>query len=218
MDRKCIICGKPLNGQQRKYCSNNCKQKDFYSNHKNNSSFRQMIKSSKRKIELIELKGGKCERCGYNKNLSALEFHHIDSNNKSFNIDGRNLANKSFDELLNESNKCILLCANCHREIHHEDYNLITLEQLLIENENFLKKEKEIFVCKNCGKILSYGNKSGLCSECYIKQSYRTKEKPSKEELENLLKQYSLNKIGKMYGVTHNVVKKWGINYNLIKL
>ena len=60
--------------------------------------------------------------------------------------------------------------------------------------------------------------KSGLCSECYIKQSYRTKEKPSKEELESLLKQYSLNKIGKMYGVTHNVVKKWGINYNLINL
>ena len=82
----CVVCGKELNGMQQKFCSASCKQKDFYHNRKNNSSFAQFLRSAKRKLELIEYKGGKCEICGYNKNLSALEFHHINSKDKSFSI------------------------------------------------------------------------------------------------------------------------------------
>ena len=63
--------------------------------------------------------GGCCSKCGYNKNLAALEFHHIDPESKEFQIDIRRLSNTSMDKLQEEIHKCILLCANCHREEHN---------------------------------------------------------------------------------------------------
>ena len=67
------------------------------------------------KNKLVEYKGGKCEKCGYNKCIDALEFHHKDPNQKDFSIGGKSW---SFEKLKNEVDKCILVCANCHREIH----------------------------------------------------------------------------------------------------
>lgn len=67
------------------------------------------------KEALIEYKGGKCQICGYNKCNSALEFHHIEPHQKDFTISG---GTKSFENLKPEVDKCILVCANCHREIH----------------------------------------------------------------------------------------------------
>lgn len=67
------------------------------------------------KEALIQYKGGKCQICGYNKCNSALEFHHIEPQQKDFSISG---GTKSFENLKPEVDKCILVCANCHREIH----------------------------------------------------------------------------------------------------
>ena len=67
------------------------------------------------KNKLVEYKGGKCEKCGYNRCIDALEFHHKDPNQKDFSIGGKSW---SFEKLKNEVDKCILVCANCHREIH----------------------------------------------------------------------------------------------------
>ncbi len=75
----------------------------------------------KRKEELIKYRGGKCENCGYNKINSALQFHHKNPNEKDFNIGGRNY---SFEIMKKEVDKCILVCANCHCEIHEEIRNL----------------------------------------------------------------------------------------------
>ena len=215
----CVVCGKELIGVQQKFCSANCKAKDHYKQHKSNTSFRQYLRSAERKLELIEYKGGKCEKCGYNKNLSVLNFHHIDSTKKSFNIDGRLLANKKMEELIEEANKCMLLCANCHQELHHENHDIKIVKQLLSEHKS-KRNKREIYVCKDCGKILNIKNKTRLCAECYIKHSIdrRKVERPSKEKLQELLKTYSLTKIGKMFGVSHAAIKKWGVNYGLIKL
>lgn len=67
------------------------------------------------KQKLIEYKGGKCEICGYNKCVNALEFHHKNPLEKDFQISG---SSKSFENLKSEVDKCLLVCANCHREIH----------------------------------------------------------------------------------------------------
>jgi IS30 family transposase len=67
------------------------------------------------KIKLVEYKGGKCQLCNYNKSLNALHFHHLDPNEKDFSISGKSL---SFDKLKSEVDKCILVCSNCHSEIH----------------------------------------------------------------------------------------------------
>lgn len=74
-------------------------------------------RQQKFKLQCIEYKGGCCEICGYNKCAAALEFHHKDPNEKEFLLSQRNLRTFN-EEITNELDKCSLLCANCHREIH----------------------------------------------------------------------------------------------------
>lgn len=71
----------------------------------------------RKKIELVEYKGGCCERCGYNKSTRALQFHHLDPNEKDFTISRKSY---SIERLKKEVDKCIMVCANCHLEIHEE--------------------------------------------------------------------------------------------------
>jgi Zn ribbon nucleic-acid-binding protein len=69
------------------------------------------------KQQVIEYKGGECVKCGYNKYQGALEFHHLDPTQKDFNI-SQVKGNTINDKIKNELDKCILVCSNCHREIH----------------------------------------------------------------------------------------------------
>lgn len=62
-----------------------------------------------------------CEICGYNKCIEALDFHHRDPSKKDFTISSTRKGGKgvgSWPELKKELDKCILVCSNCHREIH----------------------------------------------------------------------------------------------------
>lgn len=61
----------------------------------------------------------KFETCGYFKCNAALEFHHLDPNLKLFNLDARNISGNTLEAAIKEAEKCILLCANCHREEHN---------------------------------------------------------------------------------------------------
>ena len=70
------------------------------------------------KLFLIEKAGGKCAVCGYDRCVDAFEFHHVDPANKEFSIGKANPKHMSWDDVVNEAEKCIMLCANCHREIH----------------------------------------------------------------------------------------------------
>ena len=67
------------------------------------------------KKELKQLHGGKCKICGYSKCLEALEFHHVDATKKSFAVCNGGCLTMSI--LKKETEKCVLLCANCHREV-----------------------------------------------------------------------------------------------------
>jgi 5-methylcytosine-specific restriction endonuclease McrA len=64
-----------------------------------------------------EYKGGKCALCGYDKSPRALVFHHIDPSQKDFGLSSRGLT-RSWDAIKKEIDKCVLLCANCHAEVH----------------------------------------------------------------------------------------------------
>lgn len=68
------------------------------------------------KQKAVDYLGGSCSICKYDKYIGALEFHHIDPAKKDFTI--AHLKLSSFDRIKPELDKCILVCANCHREIH----------------------------------------------------------------------------------------------------
>lgn len=78
------------------------------------------VKKWRRKTKhmMVESMGGCCQICGYNRCLNALEFHHIDPNEKDISF-GKVTANPTKREKLKEElKKCILLCSCCHKEVH----------------------------------------------------------------------------------------------------
>jgi hypothetical protein len=115
---QCKNCGKFVNAKHR-YCSVECKNNYHKYHHrqisKSNSesvvSWRQ-----KRKEKAVAYLGNKCSICGYDKCIATLEFHHKDPLLKEFQISAKIT---SYERLIQELDKCILVCANCHREIHN---------------------------------------------------------------------------------------------------
>lgn len=68
------------------------------------------------RLELVEAAGGKCSRCGYDRCVGALHFHHANEDKvKAVSVLIRN--GKRWDAR-REAKKCVLVCANCHAEIH----------------------------------------------------------------------------------------------------
>lgn len=143
-NKLCIICQTPLYGQKQKFCSNACKQKDHYYRVKNqtNTYFSQTLRSLKRKLQLIELLGGQCSKCGYADNIAALHFHHHSTEPKEFKLDLRILSNKRWNVILKEASKCTLLCSNCHAEIHNPELFIHNVQKILRNASNKNVPEK----------------------------------------------------------------------------
>ena len=117
----CVVCNGYLSGRQRRFCSRVCKNQDTNSRHQSYES--QQLRGLRRKTELVVAAGNGCTRCGYQRNLAALTWHHLDPSEKRFNLDVRALSNRSQLEIDAEVRKCVLLCANCHAEVHFPELN-----------------------------------------------------------------------------------------------
>lgn len=76
-----------------------------------------------RKLELVKRKGGCCESCGYSKSLRVLSFHHRNPDEKLFGLSLNNLWSKNWELIQKESDKCDLLCLNCHGELEEKISN-----------------------------------------------------------------------------------------------
>src|SRR5689334_14616186 len=115
---RCIICSSVLQGRRRIFCSFRCKIKG-----QSNANYaNQKKRGLHRKNQLLLEKGGKCQRCGYDRCLRALTFHHRDPSTKAFPLDLRHCSNRNIELLALEAAKCDLLCANCHAEVEEEIY------------------------------------------------------------------------------------------------
>ena len=159
MIKRCIICEKDKEENEfYKKAANVCidcgKQKSSY-------------RVAKVKIDIIDSHGRKCSLCGYDKARGALHLHHTNSENKVRERAGSTA-------FIKESEKCILLCSNCHAELHKienyvEDLNQFYEFAQIKINEN-RKKPSHVSECTICGKenSESYSNKK-VCKECNIK-------------------------------------------------
>lgn len=74
------------------------------------------------KQKCLAYKGGKCQVCGYDKCARALQFHHVDPNGKDFCI--ATYRCRAWETVKAELDKCLLVCSNCHAEIHDGTYIL----------------------------------------------------------------------------------------------
>ena len=112
--KQCVVCGNPAipiknpNGTYQMLCKKHYEQ-NLYAN---------TNKKRKRKNDAVLYKGGKCNRCGYNKSNAALDFHHVDRTQKDKNW--LSLRLKPLEQLKNELDKCELLCKNCHAVVDKE--------------------------------------------------------------------------------------------------
>ncbi len=77
------------------------------------------VKKRRAKIREMarEYAGGKCKICGYSKSSRALSFHHLDPKKKDFGLSDGGIT-RSWEKTRKEIDKCILLCMNCHMEVH----------------------------------------------------------------------------------------------------
>lgn len=93
---------------RKRFCSSKCHNKTKQTEHR-----------LKVKLRAIEYMGGSCCVCGYDRCAAALEFHHRDATTKDFGISSKDTT-RSWDAITAELDKCVLLCANCHREAHQK--------------------------------------------------------------------------------------------------
>ena len=80
---------------------------------------RQMRRWKQRKVDMIKYKGGTCEDCKGTFPPEVYQFHHLNPEEKEFEWNKARLLSK--DKMMNEVDKCALLCANCHILRHSKD-------------------------------------------------------------------------------------------------
>ena len=161
----------------------------------------------RKKEKAVELMGGKCQLCGYDKCINALDFHHIDKSTKEHKP-ARIISNGSWNRIIEELNKCILVCSNCHREIESTDYSF-DIKSLV---KPFI--DRTCLTCKIEFQTRNYDSK--FCSIKCSSLNQRKCTRPSKSELEKLIKNTSWVQIGRMFDVSDNAVRKWAKSYNIL--
>lgn len=102
------------------YCKdcNKSNVKNHYTNNK--SKYIDKSKKYKKKIWKIvdDIKSSSgCKICGYNRCTASLDFHHKESNSKDGSV-GRLIGDGNLSKVLEEISKCVIVCKNCHYEIH----------------------------------------------------------------------------------------------------
>ena len=116
---------KKIKGWHKKYYEKNKKMirkrnNEYYIKHKEHLNTITTNRRISRRTEILNYKGGKCKKCGYNKCIQVLELHHKIPKNKEFTINNvLTSKNYNFNKIKKELNKCDILCSICHREIHY---------------------------------------------------------------------------------------------------
>lgn len=160
-----------------------------------------------KKLKAIDLFDRKCCECGYCKNYSALEFHHIDPTQKEFNWD--TLKFKSWEKIIIELKKCILYCSNCHREFHHPNATLTEPTDIKCLSKKQITSTGNCPICN----INLYGTK--YCSILCSAEHRQKVKRPTRNELEILLKTNTYVSLAKQFGVSDSAIRKWVKQYNL---
>lgn len=131
------------------------------------------IKKRANKEKLLEMFGNACMRCGYNKSRRVLSFHHRDPSQKKFIISGNH--SRKFEILVEEAKKCDILCANCHLELHDEEYidYWNKAEALKLADPKVIARRNNEIVH---GTYYGYYHKGCRCEQCKAANANKNKK------------------------------------------
>ncbi len=116
-----ITCSKCKEQKEiTEFYTRNDKLNGHYSHCKTCHNENCMNRWKERRLWAIEQKGNKCNDCGNVYPPYVYDFHHLDPTQKDF--DWKKMRLVSHDNMVKELDKCVLICSNCHRIRHNQDY------------------------------------------------------------------------------------------------
>ena len=161
------------------------------------------------KQKSVDYKGGKCEKCGYNRCTRALSFHHINAVEKDFTLSSKHCY--AWKRIQAELDKCILLCANCHMEAHNQ------MEAKTEESKFWTPRQLSTVsnICEKCGGKKTKKASIRFCHNC---MPIKTKIVwPTKEELEKSVWKTPTSQLAKLLGVSDGAIGKRCKRLGIIK-
>jgi hypothetical protein len=132
----------------------------------------------------------KCENCGYDKHVETCHLKPIALFHEDTPVD-----------IVNADSNLKLLCPNCHWE--HDSIARLELKKILTTCKCGYLKHRDSATCRSCRIIIQE-----------MTASRKVQNRPSKEELDELVKTMPMTAIGKKYGVSDNAIRKWIKKYN----
>ena len=121
------------------------------------------------KIKAVHLLGGKCQNCGYNRCYQALDFHHINPQEKDFSFGQIIGSPTAWKHIEKELKKCRLICANCHAEIHegilrlsNGKFRKISIPKIKNKFSNYSKDKLKRYIFKSIA-MNGFNKKCGIC-------------------------------------------------------
>lgn len=166
------------------------------------------------KNRIVKAMGGKCQICGYNKCNTALALHHINPNEKEFSFGAIRANCKSWDTIVVELRKCVLLCQNCHSELHADFVSLP--EKYDSFNEEYSDYKKHKFVLENeCPVCKTLKNKKQQTCSVECSKKFFSPIKWENYDLAEMIKTKSVLAISRIIGCSdvsvHKRLKKLGL-------
>jgi hypothetical protein len=161
------------------------------------------------KNRIVASLGGKCVICGYNKCYSSLITHHIDPSIKEFTLGSAMKTVMKWEFAVTELRKCVLLCNNCHGELHAGMASLPPNYQRFIEefaDYEFSSRKKKSDKCF-CG-IQKNPDKQFCSSECFAVAREKTSLLWASVDLEEELKTMSVCDLARKIGCTDIMIHK----------
>lgn len=154
--------------------------------------------------------GGKCTICGYDKAIAALDYHHINPNEKDSMLCVAMRNGYAWSKIVREARKCTIVCCRCHREIHAGV--TVLPDNYATFNEEYVDviklRKAEFDACPICGEEKNKRQK--YCSvSCSVTNQMRLRRfEIAKDDLAGLVHEKPYTEIAKMFGVTDNAIKK----------
>ncbi len=158
------------------------------------------------KQRMVAAMGGKCQCCGYDRCTESMDFHHIDPEQKEMSLGSVRANPTAWGAIVNELRKCILICRNCHGEIHYAGRQLPESYARFDERyADFANHQDFATPCLHCGRPKA-PNRRHCSKSCSASARHQTPIDWTQIDLAERIKTQSCRQIGDALGCAAKTV------------